>query len=126
MYRFDFFGSIIRESDGACIPPDPNNSDYAALLASGAEIAPYVPPPLAVPQFVTPWQAREALRLAGLLAAVNTHIEGLGENHQVYIAWHYAERIARNSPLIAALAPTFNLSEQQLDDLFIVAAGRQL
>lgn len=126
MYRYTESGTVIRESDGASISPDPNNSDYAALLASGAEIAPYVPPPPAVPQIVTLWQAREALRLAGLLPAVNAHIDGLGENHQVYIAWHYAERIARNSPLIAALAPVFNLSEQQLDDLFIVAAGRQL
>lgn len=79
-----------------------------------------------IPSYVTPWQAREALRLAGLLPSVNTHIEGLGENHQVYIAWHYAERIARNSPLVASLAPTFNLTEQQLDDLFIVAGAQQL
>ncbi len=43
MYRYAQFGAIIRESDGAEIIPDPNNSDYAALLASGAEIAPYVP-----------------------------------------------------------------------------------
>lgn len=43
MYRYAQFGAIIRESDGAEIMPDPNNSDYAALIASGAEIAPYEP-----------------------------------------------------------------------------------
>lgn len=79
-----------------------------------------------VPQSVSPWQAREALRLAGLLPAVNAHIEGLGENHQVYIAWHYAERIARASPLIAALAPAFNLDDGDLDALFTTAAALSL
>ena len=126
MYRYTQSGSVIRESDGVCISPDPANSDYAALLASGAEIAPYVPPAPSVPQFVTPWQAREALRLAGLLPAVNAHIEGLGENHQAYIAWHYAERIARASPLIASLTPAFNLSNEDIDALFVTAAGLSL
>lgn len=78
------------------------------------------------PQFVTPWQAREALRLSGLLPAVNAHIETLGENHQAYIAWHYAERIARASPLIAGLAPVFSLTDADLDNLFITAAALNL
>lgn len=126
MWRYTDPNNNTISDDAKLVSLARGSGDYAALIASGAEIAPYVPPPPAVPQIVTLWQAREALRLAGLLPAVNAHIDGLGENHQVYIAWHYAERIARNSPLIAALAPVFNLSEQQLDDLFIVAAGRQL
>lgn len=28
MYKVNQFGVIIRESDGAIIPPDDNNSDY--------------------------------------------------------------------------------------------------
>lgn len=44
-HRYNRFGEIIRESDGACIPPDPANRDYAALLASGVKIEPYVAPP---------------------------------------------------------------------------------
>lgn len=32
---------VRRESDGACIPADATNRDYAALLAEGAEIAPF-------------------------------------------------------------------------------------
>ena len=125
-YRYTETGMIVRESDGACIPPDPANSDYAALLASGAEIAPYVPPTPSAPQQVSPWQAREALRLSGLLPAVNAYIEALGENHQAYIAWHYAERISRTSPLIASLAPVFNLTDEMLDDLFTTAAELKL
>ena len=33
MYRLTTSTCILRLSDGACIPPDPNNVDYAAYLA---------------------------------------------------------------------------------------------
>lgn len=112
--------AIRRDSDGAMIPTDPANTDYAALVASGAEIAPYEPPP-APPVTVTQWQAREALRLAGKLAAVNAFIAGLGEEHEAYVAWHYRDVIASNSPLIAALAPALGLTEAELDALFTTA-----
>lgn len=75
---------------------------------------------------VTPWQAREALRRAGLLADVEVTVEGLGVTSEAYIAWHYAERIRRSSPLIAALAPALNLSDAQLDALFDTARGLHL
>lgn len=114
----------IIEWDGVS-PFDP--SPFTLRLVHEKEPEPEAEtPPVLTPHFVSPWQAREALRLAGLLPAVNAHIEGLGENHQVYIAWHYAERIARTSPLIAALAPVFKLSEQDLDNLFTTAAGLSL
>lgn len=126
MWRYTDPNNNTISDDAKLVSLARGSGDYAALIASGAEIAPYVPSAPSVPQFVSPWQAREALRLAGLLPAVNAHIEGLGENHQVYIAWHYAERIARTSPLIAALAPVFKLSEQDLDNLFTTAAGLSL
>ena len=98
----------------------------AHTLRIAVEPMPAAPISPGVPQFVSPWQVREALRLAGLLPAVNAHIEALGENHQAYIAWHYAERIARGSPLIAGLAPVFNLTDVDLDNLFTTAAALSL
>lgn len=98
----------------------------------GLSLREYVPPPPApesppaVPESVSHWQAREALRLAGILGAVNAHIDGLGDDHAAYVAWHYADRIRRNSPFVETLAPTFNLSEAQLDALFTQAAGLSL
>lgn len=44
-YAWTAAGMIRRASDGAHIAPVTGNSDYDALIASGAEIAPYVPPP---------------------------------------------------------------------------------
>jgi len=90
---------------------------------SGSEWAAAAP---AVPESVTPWQAREALRLTGILGLVNSYIDALGSDHAAYIAWHYAERIRRSSPFVESLAPAFNLTEEQLDNLFITAAGLSL
>lgn len=91
----------------------------------GVQVDPYVAPP-APPVSVTPWQAREALRLAGKLAAVEAAVEALGVTHPAYIAWHYAERIRRDSPLIAALQGGLGLTDEDLDDLFEVAKGLSL
>jgi hypothetical protein len=111
---------------GRYIPCAPGNSDYDKIIRESVEILPYEAPPSEVPGSVTPWQAREALRLAGILGLVNSYIDALGSDHAAYIAWHYAERIRRNSPLVESLAPAFNLTEGQLDNLFITAAGLSL
>lgn len=90
------------------------------------DVEAYTPPAPTIPQSVTPWQAREALRQAGLLAAVNAHIDALGDADAAYIAWHYAERIRRNSPFVESIAPLLGLTEAQLDALFSAAAGLSL
>ena len=40
--------SVLLRGDGACVPVDPNNSDYAAFLASGVKAAPPPEPPTAI------------------------------------------------------------------------------
>lgn len=114
--------------EGQRIPCVPGNSDYNRIVREGLldQVLPYEAPAPAVAESVTPWQAREALRLAGILAQVNAHIDGLGDDHAAYVAWHYAERIRRNSPFVETLAPTFGLSEAQLDALFVQAASLSL
>jgi len=83
------------------------------------------PAPLPV-ESVTPWQAREALRLYGILGQVNAHIDALGDADAAYVAWHYAERIRRDSPFVKSIAPLLGLSDKQIDDLFNTAAGLSL
>lgn len=49
MYKLDKFGGIIRTMDGASIPCDPANMDYASYLRweeAGNTPLPYVQPPV--------------------------------------------------------------------------------
>ena len=60
-YHFDAFENIIRDSDGASIPQDEANRDYAdylAWVAEGNTATPYVAPPL------TPQQQIDAIERA--------------------------------------------------------------
>lgn len=73
-YRYNQSGVIVRESDGACIPPDPNNMDYRGLMWALAlkqiEIAPHVPEPETKREHEpTPADLAEALIKKGLLTA---------------------------------------------------------
>lgn len=82
-------------------------------------------PPPAVPQSISMRQARLALLGAGLLATVETSIDNLEEPDRsaARIEWEYATEMRRDHHLIAALAAEMQLSESQIDDLFIAAAG---
>ena len=59
MYRYANLDNtaVLRESDGAIIPCDPGNSDYALLIAQGDVIAPFR-------RFASREEARTALILA--------------------------------------------------------------
>jgi hypothetical protein len=74
-----------------------------------------------VPETVTPRQARLVLLNAGLLEQVEASFDEM--SHAAWIEWNYALEVRRDSPLIAALAPALGLTAEQIDALFIEAAG---
>lgn len=73
-----------------------------------------------IPKSVSPYQARVALHMAGLLPSVETAIASAPVPAQ--IAWEYATVFERHSPFIEALSPMLGLTETQIDDLFLAAS----
>lgn len=113
----------IRRSDGALIPADTRNKDYAAFLAwrsAGNTPTPYTAPTV-VPYSVTPFQAKAAIYNAGLLPAVQAAIAAASPIAQ--LAWSDATEFTRDSPTIAALSAQLGLSSAQVDALFVAAAA---
>ena len=76
-----------------------------------------------VPDSVTNYQARRAIRAAGLFDKVDAAIRGAGDPDFVD-AWDYANVFLRSDPVIQALpaALTPPLTPRQVDDLFRAAA----
>lgn len=85
------------------------------------DIADYVAPPVPVPASVSPLQMRKALRVSGMKAAADAYAETLDEEAQE--AWEYATAIMRNDPFIEGARLALGMSEQDADDLFILAAS---
>ena len=84
-------------------------------------------------QYLTEWrqffvvtmrQARLALIQQGLLESVNTAIAAMDEPQKSVIEteWEYAAIVERGSPWIGAMAMVLGLTEEQMDNLFKLAA----
>jgi len=87
---------------------------------NGVFVEPVTPPEFA-PTVVSMRQARLALLQAGLLTTVDAAIAAGSEADQ--ITWEYATEVDRNSPLVVNLSASLGMTEQQLDDLFTLAAS---
>lgn len=81
-------------------------------------------PVVAVPARVTVRQARLALLGAGLLTDAETALNGLSspQKEAALIEWEYAQNVERNHSLIAAMATALELTDAEVDQLFITAA----
>lgn len=81
---------------------------------------PFTPPVEPVPVEVTQAQAKIALERAGLYAAAEAAINAAGVEAQIW--WNCALTFRRDHPLIGAMAAALGITEEQVDDLFRVAA----
>jgi hypothetical protein len=114
--------SIIRSADGANIPPDPANRDYAKYLAwveAGGVPDPYVAPPAPVPNSASKLGLKRAFSEMGQWAAVKAMI---ASNDDLQEEWDLAVEIRRTDPLVQGMIPALGLNEAQVDALLIRAA----
>ena len=97
----------------------------------GAELLPE-PEPVqtsAVPQSVSRAQGKLALIQAGLWPAAIAFVDGITDPAQkayAEVALNDTQEWRRDSPFLASAAAALDLSEEQLDTLFITAGGLQL
>lgn len=74
-----------------------------------------------VPESITPRQCRLILLSQNLLDQVETMIKT--QDRAVQLAWEYASEFRRDDPLLDQLAKGLGLTDAQLDQFFIAAAG---
>jgi hypothetical protein len=96
---------------------DEEQADYEYRFAN--------PPSPSPPTSVEMRQARLALLQAGHYATVNSAIAGLQgtEGDAARIEWEFAQTVRRNHSLIGAMQAVLDLTDAQVDALFVTAAG---
>lgn len=80
----------------------------------------------AAPEAVTMRQVRLALLAAGLLGQVDSALAALPspQREAAQIEWEYAAEIRRDSPTMAMMGAALGLTDEEIDALFVDAAGR--
>ena len=128
MYKLTKNESIIRVSDGACIPADVTNADYKSYLdwvdggntpqEADSQVSPRI-------THVTMRQARLALLGAGKLSTVNAAIAAMqgAQGEAARIEWEYSQEVQRDRGLVTALGSQMGMTEKELDALFTAAAA---
>ena len=99
--------------DGSEVPLE----QYCKTLEISAYIEPE--PIIIIPQVITMRQARLQLLEVGLLDDVEALV-ALDRKSQ--IEWEYASEVYKQSPLIEAMKGGLNLTDTQIDDMFIEAS----
>lgn len=96
---------------------------YRALQGDFGIISEYVLSPPLVPQSIQNRQAKLALLSVGLFKRAEEIINSMEGDASIAarIEWN-ATTFSRNSAFLKKIAQTLELSEKQLDDLFILAA----
>ena len=110
--------------DGAMLPFTVIGDSYTLSMDDSEVVQVPVVVKAPVPESVTMLQASLALYNEGSLKFVDNFIAGLEgvEGDQARIIWTRAGTVKRNHPLVTVLGQVLNKTDEELDDLFRLAA----
>ena len=100
----------ILTDDGATLPVDPGNRDYARLIASGVEIAAYLPPTAPSLQ-VSKLTVIARLNAKGVFGVV---LGALKENDLLYEQWAASPYIASDNIQVHQLFEAIGLDPDEI------------
>lgn len=120
-YGFETERDDIRQPDWVICQPKEDGSYFDYYNTDGTPNLNYVPVKLIeeVPQSITMRQARLYLLNIGLLDEVEVIVS---KNKAWQIEWEYANEVLRTNQLISALQQSLNLSDIDVDTMFIEAS----
>lgn len=94
-----------------------------ALAGDFGPIAEYAEPPPQIPQVVSPFQAKAALDSWQMLDTVEAMMADPATPRITRMAWQEAQEFRRTSPTVLQMGAALGLTDAQLDELFVIAAG---
>lgn len=117
--------AVTQDWDGMIISPDdhPQWDEYQSWLAGGGIVNPpayeYIGPTR-----IALWSLRSALRSNGDFDKVNADIQS-SSSYQLRDFWEYGNFLERDEPIAENLRVILGYTREQMDQLFIEAAGEQ-
>jgi hypothetical protein len=126
MYKIDPTNGDIHLEDGTILSipyEDVRYQDYALWIQSGNTPEEFVHIDIIpVPESVSRFQAQAALLQAGFLDMIEAYMAAETTSRMEKLAWSNALEFRRDSPLMIGLCSAFGLTNEQVDNLFRLAA----